>query len=319
MACQPKEENTALPSDVDPVLQQLNQQILVNSDQPEVYLARAEYYHQNGSFEQAVADLQKALQKDSTHLNSMHLLADVYLDYYQSKEAIATLEKAATIYPRNILTLLKKSEFHLILKQYEESMATIDQILRLDPTNAEAFFMFGQNFLEQGDTARAINSFQTAVESDPELLDAWIKLGQLQSAMGNTLIAEKYYDSGIAVNPENVLVRHAKADYLADQHKLTEAIAVYRDIIAIDPDYEDAYFNSGLIYLDMDSIPQAYERFDICLQVSPLHIRAFYYRGLAAEFMGRIEQARADYNQALALAPDYQDPQEGLRRLQKLK
>lgn len=319
LACQPKEKTDLPVNAVDPVLQQLNQQIQMNGDQPEAYLARADYYYVQGSFEQAISDLQQALQVDSTHLNSLHKLADVYLDYYQSKKAIETLETAAALYPGHIHTLLKKSEFHLILKQYEESMRTINQILRVEPQNAEAFFMFGQNFAEQGDTARAINSYQTAVENEPELLDAWIKLGQLQATQGNKIIAEKYFDSGIAVDPENVLVRHAKADFLADQNDLDEAIQVYREIITIDSDYEDAYFNSGLIYLDLDSIPQAYEHFNICLQVSPLHIRAFYYRGLAAEFMGRTEQAKADYEQALALAPDYQDPQEGLRRLREVE
>jgi len=316
-SCQPEKaaEYKGGPT-ADPLLQQLNQQVAGRADWPDAYFERAGYYYDNGSFEQAIADLQQALRIDSTHLNSLHRLADVYLDYYQSKKAIATLERAVALYPEDIHTLLKKSEFHLILKQYEESMRSIDQILRIEPHNAEAYFMFGQNFVEQGDTARAINSYQTAVENDPELLDAWIKLGQLQAAQGNNRIAEKYFDSGIAISPEYVLVRHAKADYLAAQNRLAEAIEVYRDIITIDADYEDAYFNTGLIYLDMDSIPQAYERFDICLEVSPLHIRAYYYRGLAAEFLGRRAQAKADYEQALTLAPDYEDPQAGLHRLQ---
>ena len=193
-------------------------------------------------------------------------------------------------------------------------MRTVDQILRMQPNNAEAYFMFGQNFVEQGDTIRAINSFQSAVENDPNLIDAWIKLGQLQAGIGEA-IATKYFDSAISIDPENITVRHAKADYYSDQGQLNEAIQTYREIIQINAGYEEAYFNSGLIYLDMDSIPQAYEQFDICIKTSPLHTRAYYYRGLSAEFLGRKEQAASDYKQALSLVPDYVEPRTGLERL----
>ncbi len=315
-ACGKSESNESPVSSLDPTLQKLNQQIQANPAIPEAYLARAEYYYENNTYEQAIVDAQSALKIDSTHLNSLHLLADVYLDYFQSKKAIETLEYASSLYPSNIQTLLKKSEFHYILKQYEASMQTINEILQQEPQNAEAFFMFGQNFMEQGDTARAINSYQTAVEYEPELIDAWIKLGQLQAAIGNS-IAGKYFDSAISIDPENPVVRHAKADYLADQNKLTEAIQVYRELALIDPNYDDAYFNSGLIYLDLDSIPQAYKQFDICIKTAPLHIRAYYYRGLTAEFLDRKEQAIADYKQALVLAPDFVDAKEGLSRVSR--
>lgn len=316
LACGREEPREDLHLNTDPVLNKFATLIAQDPEDLENYLARAEYYYDQESYEQAIADLQRSLQIDSTNINALHLLADVYLDYFKSKKAIETLEYATRIHPEHIHTLLKKSEFHLILKQYEASMRAIDQVLQLDPTNPDAYFMFGLNFAEQGDTARAINSFQTAVENEPELLDGWIQLGQLHAGLGNS-IAEKYFDSAISIDPENVIAWHAKADYLSDENRLAEAIEVYRQIARISPSYEEGYFNAGLIYLDMDSIPQAYEQFDICIKRDPLHIRAYYYRGLSAEFMGRLSQARADYEQALGLAPDYEDAQQGLYRVQQ--
>jgi tetratricopeptide (TPR) repeat protein len=316
LACDRKNPQEDLHLNTDPVLEKFAIRIAQNPDDLDAYLARAEYYYNQESYDQAIADLQRSLEIDSTHINALHLLADVYLDYFKSKKAIETLEYATRIHPEHIHTLLKKSEFHLILTQYEASMRSIDRVLQLDPTNPDAYFMFGLNFVEQGDTARAINSFQTAVENEPELLDGWIQLGQLHAGLGNS-IAEKYFDSAISIDPENVIAWHAKADYLSDEGRLEEAIEVYRQISRIKPSYEEGYFNAGLIYLDMDSIPQAYEQFDICIKRDPLHIRAYYYRGLSAEFMGRLQRARADYEQALGLAPDYEDAQQGLYRVQK--
>jgi len=299
-------------------LVKLNQAIDQNPEKPDLYYARADWYYQQEGYDEAIRDLEKALAYDSTNVKYLHLLADTYLDYYKSKKALETLEQAVEYHPEQIPSLLKLSEFQLILQQYEDSMRTLDRILQIDPQESEAYFMFGMNFREMGDTARAISSFQSAVDNDPELIDAWIELGQLHAGLGNE-IAGQYFDSAIRIEPENVTVKHAKAYYLQDKGDLEGSLALFRDIIRQDPQYEDAYYNSGLLYLDLDSVLQAHEQFDLTLQVNPVHIRAYYYRGVASEMMGNLPAARDDYQQALRMAPDYARAQEGLDRLQEIQ
>lgn len=287
-----------------------------NPNDPALYAERGRLFYENDGYDEAIRDLNRALSFDSANVEYMHLLADVYLDYFKSRLALKTMERAAELYPERIPTLLKLSEFQMILKQYEASMKTIDRILKIDPQNAEAYFMFGMNFKERGDTVRAINSFQKAVEFDSELIDGWINLGQLYAAIGDPL-AMRYFDNAIRVGPENVTALHARADYLSDTGDLPGAIEMYRRISLVDPQYEDAYFNSGLIYLDMDSIDQARKQFDITIKTSPTFIRAYYYRGLAQEMLGNKAAARADYEQALRMAPEYEKAQEGLERVKE--
>ncbi|MCB0563161.1 MAG: tetratricopeptide repeat protein [Phaeodactylibacter sp.] len=298
----------------NPAIDGLSTEIAQNPNDAELYAERGRLFYENDGFDEAIRDLDKALSLDSTNVDYLHLLADVYLDYFQSRRGLKTMERAAELYPDRIPTLLKLSEFQLILKQYEESMKTIDRILKIDPQNAEAFFMFGMNFKELGDTVRAINSFQKAVEYDSDLVDGWIHLGQLYATLGDPL-AMRYFDNAIRVAPENINALHARADYLSDIGELSEAIEMYRRISRADPQYEEAYFNSGLIYMDMDSIEQARKQFDITIQTSPTHIRAYYFRGLAQEMLGNEQAAKADYEQALRLAPNFEKAQEGLDRV----
>ena len=315
-ACSPDEaQPTRASAPTDPGLAQLTQAIEADPDDPDLYFARAQVLYEQEGYDEAIGDLQKALSYDSTNVAYLHALADTYLDYYQSKKALETMELAAEYHPKRIPTLLKLSEFQLILQQYEDSMRTLDKILQVDPQEAEAYFMFGMNFKELGDTARAISSFQSAVDNNPELIDGWLELGQLHAALGNA-IAAQYFDSAIRIEPNNVMLKHAKAYYLQEEGKLQESLDLFREIVRLDPQYEDAYYNAGLLYLDMDSVLQAHEQFDLALNVNPLHIRAYYYRGVANEMMGNVPAARSDYEQALRLAPDYERAQEGLARLQ---
>lgn len=298
----------------NPAIEGVTEKIRQDPDNPELYATRAALFYENEGYDEAIQDLEKALSYDSTQVEYLHLLADVYLDYYKSRKALETMERAAELHPERIPTLLKLSEFQLILKQYEASMRTIDRILKIDPQNEEAYFMFGMNFKETGDTARAINSFQEAVELNPDLIDAWINLGQLHAAFGNS-IAGRYFDTALEIAPRNVQALHAKAVYLTDQDKLQEAIELYRKINTVDPQYDEAYYNTGLLYMELDSVQQAYQHFDLAIKTFPLHIRAYFYRGYAAELMGNSSRARQDYEQALRLAPDYELPKQRLEAM----
>ena len=279
-----------------------------------LFAERARLFYENDAYDEAIQDLAFAMKIDSLNPDYHHLLADVYLDYVKSNLALKTMERAANLHPERIPTLLKLSEFQMILKQYPASMRTIDKILQLDPQNPEAYFMFGMNFKEMGDTTRAINSFQSAVEYEPDHLDAWINLGQLHAAIGGDL-AEKFFDNALDIDPNNITALHAKADFLAQQDDLSGAIALYRKINIIDSQYDEAYFNAGLLYMELDSIAKAYQQFDIAIGTNPLYIKAYFFRGYAAETLGRIQQAKSDYQQALNLAPNYELAKEGLNRV----
>lgn len=316
VGCKKKETNAdpSTPSG-NAALDKLNAQIEKSPRNAELYYARAEEFFNLEGFDEAIADLNKAISIDSTKADYYHLLADAYLDYFKSFKALKTMETAASRFPQRIPTLLKLAEFQMILKLHEESMRSIDRVLKIDPQNAEAFFMFGMNFKQTGDTARAINSFQTAVENDPDLVDAWINLGQLHASLGNS-IAERYFQTATRIDPKNIEALHAQGYYLQSIGDLKASLAVFRKINRIDPEYAEGYFNAGLLLMDMDSIPSAYEKFDAAIKASPVHIQAFFYRGVAAEIMGKTAQAKADYAQALKLSPDYGKAREGLERVQ---
>ena len=321
ISCQNSKQDTSktvateLPTTGNPAIDGLSIAISNAPNNPELYAKRADLFYENESYDEAIGDLQKALTIDSTNVNYLHLLADVYLDYYQSYKAINTLQKAAALYPKRIPTLLKLSEFQLILKQYDQSIHTINEILKIDPLNAEAFFMLGMNFKEKEDLDRAIGSFQTAVENDPDLVDAWINLGQLHAQKGSQL-ARYYFDNAVKVAPNNINALHAKAEFLHYTNQLPEAIATYRQLNVIDPNYSESLFNTGIIYLEMDSLEQAKNHFNMAIQTAPTYIIAYYYRGLVEEKMGNLAVAKEYYQQALNFNPNFERAKTALANLE---
>ncbi len=295
-------------------LDSLNLKIEAAPRDASLYADRAAIYYKINNYDNALSDLEMAIMLDSMQPAFYSLLTDVYIGYFKSWQGLRAINKAAELFPEHIPTLLKQANTQLLLRLYPECLGTIDRILALDPTNADALLLLGLGLKETGDTARAINSFQKAVNYNSDLIDGWINLGQLHESKGHA-VAGKYYETAVQVDPGNIVALHAKADFLSRTDNLGGALAIYKEIASLDPDYEEAFYNSGLIYLDLDSIPQAFEQFDLAIQASPLHVRAHFYRGYCLERLGDRENAGADYRKALSFAPDYEAAREGLARL----
>ena len=280
-----------------------------------LYAQRATFYYQKEGYDEAIKDLKKALLIDSTNAEYYHLLADVQLDYYRSFEAIQTIEKVLRIYPESMPSLQKLSEFQYLLEQYNESINTANRMLKLDPQNADAYFMIGVNLRELDEPQKAINALQRTVELNPDIVDAWLILGQMH-AENDSPLAKRYFDSALEIEPENIEVLHAKAFYLMEQEQLEESIALFRNITRIDPQYDLAYFNVGLLYLDIDSIQNAYEQFQIVTKISPTNAKAYYYSGVALGLMRRNEAAKQNFEQALRFDPNLEEAKRALSEIQ---
>lgn len=294
----------------------LNAAISDDPKNPHLYFQRAQLFYESETYLDAVADLSKAVEIDSSRFEYYHLLADVYLDSYKSFDAYRVMKSTVERFPENIPSYLKLAEYQHILKKYDEGFETIDKILKKDPQNAEAYFMMGLSLKEINETNRAINSFQSAVEINPKLIDAWIILGQMYTELNDPL-ALKYFDNALLIEPENLDVMHAKAYYLNEQKDTKGALEIYKSMILKDSRYKEAYLNSGLIYLEIDSLQKAIQQFDILLEVSPTTIGGYYYRGLSKELIGDLEGAKDDFKQALKFSPNYAKAQEALQRVEQ--
>lgn len=315
----PTEDSTGtqIPATGISSIDQLSQKIIQTPDDPKLYAARAAMWWENEGKDEAIADLEKAISLDSMNAEYHHILADFYLDYSKSRLALQTMEKVARLHPDRIPTWLSLAELQLILKQHENALFSLEHIRARDPQNAEMFFMFGTVFNDMGKTDQALNAYQTAVEQEPDLIDAWINLGKLFAEKENK-IALRYFDNALEIDSNNIDALKSKAYYLAnDINDLDGAIKLYKKVNVLMPQYEDGYYDLGLLYLDMDSLDRAYQSFDLAIKNAPTFVLAYYYRGIASEKKGELNRAMNDYQQALNLAPDFEQAQKALESLKE--
>lgn len=310
LACK---SNNSIQKEVTPQLEYFNQLIEQSPFVDSLYFARATYYYDQNSYDEAIKDLSYAIRLDSLQARYFHLLADCYMEQGNSYEGLSTMVKAGILFPTRIPTLLKLSEYQNLLKQESKSLATINRILTLNPLESEAHFMAGINYRDLGDTAQAITSFKKATTYDDHLIDAWIILSQLVQ-FTDPVYARQCIENALRVDSTNTQTLHSYAEFFHESDPLL-ALSTYHKIILLDPAYKDAFLNSGILYFSIDSFAQALQHFDIACYQSPTEPTYYYYRGIAKEAMNDIEGARSDYNQALQLDANYTEAKKALEKL----
>jgi tetratricopeptide (TPR) repeat protein len=301
----------------DAAIDALSEQIFKDPKNAQLYYQRAQNFWKKGAqggYDFAITDMQYALGLDSMNADFHHFLADIYLRSVQSRLSVTTMERCIELHPKRIPSLLKLAETYLIVKQYGQAVYTLDKVFLQDAQNAEAFFLTGIVYREKGEDDRAVRAFQKSADLDANRTDAFIELGNLYMRK-NSPLALRYYDNVLGRDSVNTQARMAKAYYLQKNNRLSEAIAIYRQIITSDPHYEDAIYNLGLLYLDTDSTNLAYQHFDLAVAESASFFQAYYYRGIIKEKRGDKAGALKDYEQALVFNSGYEPALAAKKRL----
>jgi tetratricopeptide (TPR) repeat protein len=99
--------------------------------------------------------------------------------------------------------------------------------------------------LEDSDPQGARTAYESCLEANPAHVDARINLGRLLHLAGRLTEAERVYRSGDRTEPFLVF---NLAVLLEDLDREPDAIAAYREALALDPQFADAHFNLARLY-----------------------------------------------------------------------
>nr|MBS0037426.1 tetratricopeptide repeat protein [Saprospiraceae bacterium] len=299
-------------------IDEITQLIAEDGENAELYHQRATLYYGRGVIRESIRDWIKAIELDSINPEYHHRLSDALMDDNAPLRAIEVMEDIVDIYPERVPSLLKLGELYLIMGYYDEAIQAFNRVLIVEPKNPDALFMKGLTFRDQGDSVRAVRFLQAALEVDPSITDAYILIGQIFMEAGNEL-AERYFKNAIRLEPGNPTTHHALAEYYHMTDRLEEALVKYGEMHVSFPSYADAFYNSGLVYMEMNDLDSAYEMFNLALQIRPTMARGYYFRGLIYEERREYDRAIDQYDQAISLSPRYQRAIEALERVKYMK
>jgi tetratricopeptide (TPR) repeat protein len=161
-------------------------------------------------------------------------------------------------------------------------------VLAAQPAHGEAAYNLGRLLAEKGDHAEALAQFQTALKSEPGVAQHWLSYADALLLTGHPreaqLVLTRGQQRGLAGPQADILLQRAQAAISpadlqferatahAMRGEIQDAIAGYRQVIAMAPDHAEAHFRLGSLLSESGQIAEGF---------------AHYMRRAALEHSGR--------------------------------
>jgi Flp pilus assembly protein TadD len=192
--------------------------------------------------------------------------------------------------------------------EYASSVALLQTSVDRWP-HGRAHFNLAAVLKEQGRGDEAIAHLRVAVADDP----------QAQYVLGSELYDRGQFDEAIKElrgfidrigrNPastyESLVARNLLALSLAQQRKLPQAVDEFQIALQMDPDNAGLHGNLAFILLQQNDFEGARQHYEEYLKSQAGSAFVLTNLGMALQGLGRIDEAKNRFRQALAIDPNY--------------
>lgn len=257
-------------------------------------------------------------------------MVDESIDYYTELLTLNPEQSAFTYYELGHLYLKKEdkinavSAFKLALEQektnpfyhnslafaylkaelYEDAINHYNMAISINPDNEWTAMVchalgsiYGEIF---GNLELAIEKYQIGIDLDDKNYDLKISLGDALMAKGDVENAIRAYCGAISSNPENYRAYSKAGIALWENDMIEEAMVSLHKSIDLNPNFDIAQNNLGVIYLDsLGCASDALPYFEKALEINPSYTMAYFNAGRAYEMLDKKTQAAEYYQMAL--------------------
>ena len=241
--------------------------------------------------------------------------------------AVNAFSRAIERNPKHALAVIRRGLAYYRLGEYRNAIADYDRVLKLKRYQAEAYFSRGDAYRELKDYHQAIADYTASIGKRWAAFVIWkraevyLQIGEEQHALADyTAVIQRkggaagYYQRGLAY---------------AQLQENELALNDFNRGIEIEPKFAEAYLSRGETYERLNRQQDAKSDYLRVVELASAEIQMWekghpilgpvYYRsGIAHQYLGDIDQARADFKMAAKLATGGEIGREAETRLRML-
>jgi putative PEP-CTERM system TPR-repeat lipoprotein len=254
----------------------------------------AKIQRDTGNVESAIDILKSIVSANSTYVDAIKTLLDIYYNEGKFEDALFELDKLTKISFLNPEYISKKAQIYIGLQQFDNAIKQLNILLGIIE-NPQEFYRLALLQIQAGDRQGAQKSLEHTLTLQPENLLFRLELTKLYLALNNLTQAHQQIvvmEKGDKNNPNVLLLR---ADYLVKKGSLNAAQGKYLKALKLDNNFQVAL--TRLYQLAVKGVGQ--ESFkktllDILVSKPEEH----FMRTLLADYLlstGDLSQAKAQY------------------------
>lgn len=202
--------------------------------------ALSQYYRNNGNYDQAIASINSALEKDSANARLWDIKGTLHFENEDTLQAIAAYEKSVELFPEpGVLISLAVAYAY---KQNPLALAIANGLLQGNKAAAEkeALFIKGLYFRKTGDLVQALKFYDLALAVNYSFMEAYREKAQVLYDQGNYQQAADVLTKAVTLQNNYDEGYYYLGRNLEKLNRRAEAIEMYRRALLYDPQYTEA-------------------------------------------------------------------------------
>ncbi len=238
---------------------------------------------------------------------------DVLINYISpivDQPLARTADEPAAPPPTDAAGFSQRGVTFLVRHDYAKAIADLSQAIRLDPKASSHFYNRGLAYLQSDRPALAIADFDAALFLKPGNTLALLARGRALLERGEEAKARADFDAALKADPNDYRVLLRRAEAYRQAGRADQAVAYFAGIVARFPGPDHGAAVSGLCRARADQgkdPAQAISDCDAALKLSRGDVGALIARGTARMKLGKLDQALADFDEAVANDPKNND------------
>lgn len=191
---------------------------------------------EQGDLVKARIEFQNALQIKSDMTPAWYGLAQIAERQGDWEKFFGLLNKVVDQDPKHLEAQIKLGRLLLAAGQLDQALAASDATLTLAKDNASVLALRAAVLYKLDDKPAAIKQANEALAKDPSNIDALLVLATERLDAKDADKAIEYLDRGLKLNENNIALQLVKIQALESLTKLDSAEAVFRKLIAFNPE-----------------------------------------------------------------------------------
>lgn len=260
----------------------------------------SDVYVQTGRLREGQADAEDTLKKSPNDLTAHRLLARIYtrligdgqrVDESMLRRAMDEYKKITVLAPRDIDAWLMLGRLEKASDDSVEAEKAYNSALAIDPANEDGLTGLALVYSDLGDNAKAAQLLKTLADSNPSPR-ALQALAAAYEQMHDFKMAAQVLRQELALNPANERdVERALAQDLTLAMQFDEALTVYNEMVADDPEDATSFLRMSQIYRERRDFAKAREASDKAKALEPASIEIRYNEVSILEAEDRVPEA----------------------------
>jgi len=191
-----------------------------------------------GDFSMAIIEFQEALQYDPQP-GIYYQLAKNYFYLQKLSLALQNSKKSVELDSTNLDYLNLLQEIYKSAKQYDSAILTLERIISLDSSSVNAYYDLARLY-ETKRPLKAIEIYEKLLDLIGNEWSVLIRISELYERLGNTTQAINHMTSLLELDPSNVPLKKLIAEFYIKDKQYDKASDILNDVILSFPEDIDA-------------------------------------------------------------------------------